>query len=231
MPGKLVLIPSFIGVGSPDVLSKRTLDSVYSIKHFIVEREKTARAFLKAIGHPIAQNEFVIHELDKHSGYDNYRGFFNQHIASASIGLISEAGLPAVADPGSSIVQYAHSKKVEVVPLSGSSSIFLALMASGMDGQNFCFHGYLPIQNSERITALKKMEKDARKSSQIFMETPYRNEKFLSFLLNQLNPETRLCVAYGLEGSNEKIISQKVKEWKNQKIEFNKIPAIFIINK
>ena len=151
------------------MLSKRSLEVIFKTRFFIVEREKTARAFLKAIGHPIAQKEFQIHELDKHGGYDNFRSFIDEHSKEHNIGIISEAGLPAVADPGSAIVKYGHQLGLHIVPLSGSSSIFLALMASGMNGQKFSFNGYLPIDPIQRLKKLKEMEKRCKSSTQIFI--------------------------------------------------------------
>ena len=180
------LIPNFIGEFSKDFLPKRTLEHIYTIRHFIVERERTARAFLKAIDHPIAQNEFEFVELNKHDNYTGFKPFFDTHIQDFSIGMLSEAGLPAIADPGNEIVKYAHYKNVKVIPLSGSSSIFLALMASGFNGQNFQFNGYLPIDAKERMIALKEMEHRSRKTTQIFMEAPYRNNQFLEFLIKNL---------------------------------------------
>ena len=183
----LYLVPNFIGEFSKDYLPKRTIEHVYSIRHFIVERERTARAFLKAIDHPISQNEFQFVELNKHDDYTGFKSFFDAHIYDFPIGVLSEAGLPAIADPGNEIVKYAHQKNINVIPLSGSSSIFLALMASGFNGQNFQFNGYLPIEARERMIALKEMENRSRKVTQIFMEAPYRNNQFLDFLIKVNN--------------------------------------------
>ncbi|MBT8327810.1 MAG: SAM-dependent methyltransferase [Bacteroidia bacterium] len=230
MQPSLYLVPNFIGEFSKDYLPTRTLQKVYGIKHFIVEREKTSRAFLKAIGHPTPQDDFVFVELDKHNNYAGFKSFFNKNIEEYSIGLLSEAGLPAVADPGSEVVKYAHQKGVQVVPLSGSSSIFLALMASGMDGQNFAFNGYLPIDARERVHALKDLEVKSRKATQIFMEAPYRNNQFLEFLIKNLQNDTTLCVAVDIEKEGkETIISKQVKDWKIKEIELHKKPCIYLI--
>ncbi len=228
MDSALYLVPNFIGVFSKEYLPERTLKHVYEIKHFIVEREKTARAFLKAIDHPTPQSDFEFAELDKHNNYIGFRSFFDKNIGS-SIGLLSEAGLPAIADPGSEVVKYAHKKGVQVVPLSGSSSIFLALMASGMDGQRFAFHGYLPIDARERVKKLKQLEVEARKSSQIFMEAPYRNNQFLDFLIKNLQNDTILCVAADIETKSEQIISKLVKDWKPSDVNLHKRPVIYIV--
>ena len=230
MEASLYLVPNFIGEFSKDYLPTRTLQKVYGIKHFIVEREKTSRAFLKAIEHPTPQNDFEFIELDKHNDYVGFKTFFNRHIGEHPIGLLSEAGLPAIADPGSEVVKYAHQKGITVTPLAGSSSIFLALMASGMDGQNFAFNGYLPIDARDRVLALKELEVKARKATQIFMEAPYRNNQFLEFLIKNLQNDTTLCVAVDIEKEGkELIVSKPVKDWKIKEIELHKKPCIYII--
>ena len=229
MAHKLYLVPNFIGEFAPEYLPERTITLVHSLKHFVVEKEKTARAFLKAIGHPTPQSEFQFAELNKHDGYQGFRNFFNKHIGQYSIGLLSEAGLPAIADPGSEVVMYAHQQGVTVDPLAGSSSIFLALMASGMDGQQFAFNGYLPIDKAQRIKKLKQIEANARYGSQIFMEAPYRNNDFLKFLLQNLQSTTKLCVAANLETQRQRIVSKQVKDWKPGEIDLHKQPVMFII--
>ncbi len=230
MSTALYLVPNFIGEFDKEYLPKRTLEETYKITHFIVEREKTARAFLKAIQHPTPQNEFVFMELDKHNNYAGFKAFFNDHITNHSIGVLSEAGLPAIADPGSEVAKYAHQKGVKVIPLAGSSSLFLALMASGFNGQNFKFNGYLPMDSRDRMIALKEMEVRSRKASQIFMEAPYRNNQFLEFLIKNLQNNTKLCVAVDIEKEGkETIISKSISQWKPREIELHKKPAIFII--
>jgi 16S rRNA (cytidine1402-2'-O)-methyltransferase len=226
---QLVLVPNFIGDFNKVLLPKHSLDTIYSLHVFIVEREKTARAFLKAIEHPTPQNDFIFCELDKHNNYDGFKAFFRNHIEHNSIGLLSEAGLPAIADPGSEVVKYAHDHGVQVRPLSGSSSIFLGLMASGMNGQDFAFNGYLPIDQRERVKKLKELEVRARKSAQVFMETPYRNNQFLDFLIKNLQNDTRLAIAADMETSQETIISKPVKMWNKTDVDLHKRPCIFII--
>lgn len=228
---KLYLIPTFIGETNTEYLPARTISTLQSIKVFIVEREKTARAFLKSVAHPMAQNEFIIHELDKHRSYENFSAFFNKHIAEHDIGVLSEAGLPAIADPGAAVAKYAHKQSVEVVPLSGSSSIFLALMASGLGGQNFIFHGYLPIDNNERIKAIKRMEDNSSKVTQIFMEAPYRNNGLLELLINKCGGSTLLCIAADIETETEFIKTKAIKDWKNEKIDLHKRPCIFVLGR
>ena len=230
MSTAVYMIPNFIGEFDKEYLPKRTIEETYKITHFIVEKEKTARAFLKAIQHPTHQNDFVFVELDKHNNYVGFKLFFHEHIDKHSIGVLSEAGLPAIADPGSEVAKYAHTKGVPVVPLAGSSSLFLALMASGFNGQNFKFNGYLPLDTRERVKVLKEMENRSRKASQIFMEAPYRNNPFLEFLIKNLQNDTKLCVAVDLEKEGkETIISKPVSQWKPREIELYKKPTIFII--
>ena len=230
MSTALYLIPNFIGEFDKEYLPNRTIEETYKITHFIVEKEKTARAFLKAIKHPTHQNDFVFVELDKHNNYVGFKMFFNEFIGTQSIGVLSEAGLPAIADPGSEVVAYAHTKGVKVIPLAGSSSLFLALMASGFNGQNFKFNGYLPLDSRDRMIALKDMENRSRKASQIFMEAPYRNNQFLDFLIKNLQKDTKLCVAVDIEKEGkETIISKPVSEWQPREIELHKKPTIFII--
>ena len=231
MSAALYLIPTFIGAEGEEWLPPHSISQARSIRCFIVEREKTARAFLRSIGHPIPQSDLLIHELDKHEGYRNFEAFFDAHIGQESIGLLSEAGLPAVADPGAQLVRYAHRNGVEVRPLSGSSSIFLALMASGMDGQDFHFSGYLPIERAERLAALKRLESAAQQSTQIFMEAPYRNDQFLEFLLSNLNPNTRLCVAAALETPQQNVRSMQVRDWPRKGVDLHKLPCIYLIKR
>jgi 16S rRNA (cytidine1402-2'-O)-methyltransferase len=206
------------------------VESVHGLRHFIVERIKTARQFLKAINHPVHQNDFVFHELDKHQNYDGFQTFFDQHINQHSIGLLSEAGLPCIADPGSQIVRYAHSQSVVIEPLSGSSSIFLALMASGCNGQNFKFNGYLALDHQERSKMIKNLENTAQATTQIFMEAPYRNNALIELLVKTLHPNTRLCVASEMETAHQLIISKSIKQWATLEYDFHKKPCIYIIS-
>lgn len=232
MNNTLFLVPNFIGDFSKALLSEHTLLQIYKLTHFIIERERTARAFLKAIKHPFAQDQFVFCELNKHDGYTGYKSFFNRHIGEYSIGLLSEAGLPAIADPGSEVVKYAHNEGINVKPLTGSSSIFLALMASGMDGQHFEFSGYLPVESRERVKRLKELEQKSRKSTQIFMEAPYRNNQFLELLIKNLLHTTTLCVAVDIEKSGkETIVSKRVKDWKIGELQLHKKPCIYLIKR
>ncbi|MBR9861193.1 SAM-dependent methyltransferase [bacterium] len=229
MNHKVYLIPNFIGDQNADLLPKNTLDKIHELKVFIVEREKTARAFLKAIDHPCPQPDFIFHELDKHNSYEGFRKFFNDQIKKNNIGLLSEAGLPAIADPGSEVVKYAHKNNCAVVPLAGSSSLFLALTASGMNGQQFTFHGYLPIQKPDKIKALKQLERNARNHTQIFIETPYRNNDMLQCMVDNLASNTIMAFACDLETDNQTIVSGNPSDFKGKSYDLHKRPCVFMI--
>jgi 16S rRNA (cytidine1402-2'-O)-methyltransferase len=228
----LYLIPCTLGDSDPHlVLTPHVLSVIHSLDSFIVENSKSARAFLKACQIPTPQQELIIKEIDKHNPAQDVKELLSALLAGKNTGLISEAGVPAVADPGSAIVKAAHQYKMKVVPLVGPSSILLALMSSGMIGQRFTFHGYLPFDKSDRVKALLKMEKDAMQqdATQIFIETPYRNNNLLKDITDSLNPSTRLSVAVSLTQPDEKIISQSIKDWKKEKADYHKKPAVFCI--
>lgn len=232
--GKLYLIPTTLGEMNPeDVLPqtiKRTIDFV---NHYIVENEKTARRFIKSIHPEKKQPELKISVLNKHTETHEFQEFIQPLLNGQNVGLMSEAGCPGVADPGAVIVKLAHEKGIQVVPLVGPSSILLALMASGMNGQSFAFNGYLPIDKGEKKTALKNFEKLSfdKNQSQLFIETPYRNNKLLEDLLNILQPNTNLCIACDITLPTEYIKTLAVKDWKKHKVDLHNRPCIFIIHK
>ncbi|MCL9807842.1 SAM-dependent methyltransferase [Flavobacterium luminosum] len=232
--GKLYLIPTTLGEMNPeDVLPqtiKRTIDFV---DHYIVENEKTARRFIKSIHPEKKQPELKISVLNKHTESHEFQEFIQPLLNGQNVGLMSEAGCPGVADPGAVIVKLAHEKGIQVVPLVGPSSILLALMASGMNGQSFAFNGYLPIDKGEKKSALKNFEKLSfdKNQSQLFIETPYRNNKLLEDLLNILQPNTNLCIACDITLPTEYIKTLAVKDWKKQKVDLHNRPCIFIIHK
>jgi 16S rRNA (cytidine1402-2'-O)-methyltransferase len=231
--GKLYLIPSLLGDVEPlEVLPlsvKKTLDTA---DHYIVENEKSARAFIKKVFPGKPQAELVFFILNKYTQPQDYINFLEPALRGETMGLISEAGAPGVADPGAEIVSLAHEKNVTVVPLAGPSSILMALMASGMNGQNFAFTGYLPIDAKERAKRIKWLEKQSRSlgQSQIFMETPYRNQKLFKELLKSCKPETRLCVAREISLKQEFIKTLTIKEWSTTSIDLEKKPTIFAID-
>ncbi|WP_275316075.1 SAM-dependent methyltransferase [Tenacibaculum bernardetii] len=234
MKGKLYLIPTTLGETEPlEVMPISVKKVIEHLGHFIVENEKSARRFIKRITPNKAQPSLELLLLDKYSNDIEIRNYLDICDKGISIGLLSDAGVPAVADPGASIVKLAHERGVQVVPLVGPSSILMAMMGSGMNGQNFAFNGYLPIDKSDRKRAIKELEKISRdkNQSQIFIETPYRNEKMLDDLRTILSPETRVCVACDITLPSEYIKTHTVNEWKNIKTDLHKRPTIFILHK
>ncbi|MGN0003985.1 MAG: SAM-dependent methyltransferase [Sphingobacterium composti] len=231
--GKLYLIPVPLSEGA-EKLSYTIVhhDIINSIGEYVVENEKTARKFLKAAGLTIPQSELIIHDYGKHTRDKmDYNKVFANVSKGKDIGLMSEAGCPAVADPGSDVVMEAHKRGVQVVPLVGPSSILLALMGSGFNGQKFTFHGYLPIDKSERTKKIKELEAQSmrEKMTQIFIETPFRNNQLLTEVLRVGKPSSKLCVAANLTAENEFIMTKTIAEWKSSIIDLHKIPAIFLL--
>jgi 16S rRNA (cytidine1402-2'-O)-methyltransferase len=232
--GVLYLIPTTLGENEPlEVIPISVKKIVEELDYFIVENEKTARKFIKRITPKKAQPSLVIFKLDKYAEDIEIQTYLDSCEKGISIGLMSEAGVPAIADPGAVIVKLAHQKNIKVVPLVGPSSILLAMMASGFNGQNFAFNGYLPIDNSERKSAIKNLEKLSKEKgqSQIFIETPYRNEKMFADLKSTLTPTTKVCIACNITLKDEYIKSLSIKEWANENPDLYKKPAIFIIHK
>lgn len=231
MKGSLYLVPVTLGTEKyQHVIPADVIHIISRLRHFIVEDIRSARRFLRLIdkNFPIDDSEFYI--LNEHT--DNaILGTYLTHLESGTdIGLMSEAGLPCIADPGSPIVRLAHKKSIRVLPLSGPSSILLALIASGMNGQNFSFRGYIPIKKDERIRAIKELEKEAGKGvTQIIIEAPYRNQKLLEDILASCNPETILCIAVDISMESEYIKTDSIKSWRNKIPLINKRPAIFIL--
>lgn len=234
MRGKLYLIPTTLGENEPlEVMPYSVKTMVELLDHYIVENEKSARRFIKKITPKKAQSSLFIMKLDKYAKEIETRTYLDVCDQGISVGLLSEAGVPAVADPGATIVKLAHEKGIKVVPLVGPSSILMALMASGLNGQNFAFNGYLPIDNSERKKVIKGLEKLSKEKnqSQIFIETPYRNEKMFADLISVLSPSTLLCLAIDITLPNEYIKTFSIIDWKRQSPNLHKRPAIFIIQR
>lgn len=236
--GKLYLIPSFLGENNTGIIPQQVTDAVQLLDEFIVEDARTARRYLRAIGYKKNfDTEVVMRELDKHAAQQNCELLFENILKGKSCGVISEAGNPCIADPGNELVAFAHKKNVEVVPLVGPSSILLALIASGFNGQNFSFNGYLPIKEPERTRAIKKMETavgsplGAGGCTQIFMETPFRNQKLLDEVLKTCSDETNLCIACDLTLPTQYIRTQKILDWKKVVPEINKRYCIFLMGK
>ncbi|WP_293886496.1 MULTISPECIES: SAM-dependent methyltransferase [unclassified Sphingobacterium] len=208
------------------------VETINSLDEYIVENEKTARKFLKLAGLKIPQSALKIHDYGKHArDKGNMNDFFDGLTQGKNVGLMSEAGCPGVADPGASIVARAHQLGIKVVPLVGPSSILLALMASGFSGQKFAFHGYLPIDKIERAKEIKSLELQSgrEKQTQIFIETPFRNNQLLAELLKTCKPSTLLCIASNMTAPDESIQSFTIAEWRKRKDDFHKRPTIFLL--
>ncbi|MCF6213243.1 MAG: SAM-dependent methyltransferase [Flavobacteriaceae bacterium] len=232
--GKLYLIPTTLGDNEPlEVLPLSVRKIVEEIDYYIVENEKSARRFIKKITPRKSQEKLEICLIDKFTHEQDTQHYLDVCNEGVNVGLLSEAGNPAIADPGSNMVKLAHQKNINVVPLVGPSSILLAMMSSGFNGQNFAFNGYLPIEQSERKNKIKQLEKLSKdhKQSQIFIETPYRNDKLFTHLCQVLTPNTQLCIAVDITLSTEYIRTFSVKDWKGHKPNLHKRPAIFIIHK
>ncbi|MFT3793918.1 SAM-dependent methyltransferase [Flavobacterium sp.] len=240
--GKLYLIPvplcdpndsELAKQNAAEVLPQTIQRTIGFIDDYIVENEKTARRFIKAIEPAKVQATLRLSALNKHTETSEYNAMIQPCLEGKNVGLMSEAGCPGVADPGAAIVKLAHEKGIQVVPLVGPSSILLAVMGSGMNGQSFAFNGYLPIDKGEKKSALKNFEtlSQNKNQSQLFIETPYRNNKLLEDLLQTLQPNTHLCVAADLTLPTEFIKTLRVQDWKKIKVDLHNRPAIFIIHK
>jgi 16S rRNA (cytidine1402-2'-O)-methyltransferase len=230
--GKLYLIPSLLGFSAIDrSLPAFNMQIILRLNEFIVEEERTARRFLRSIGFTKSFDEVTLHLLNEHTKNDDISAYLNSAKDGHNIGLLSEAGVPCIADPGSAIVRLAHLSGITVVPLIGPSSLLLALMASGMNGQHFTFHGYLPAKTDERAKKLKMIEKEAclNHSAQLFIETPYRNMALLESILQQCSPSTLLCIACDITLDTEFIASRTLAEWKKKMPNLGKRPTVFIL--
>ncbi|TWJ03237.1 16S rRNA (cytidine1402-2'-O)-methyltransferase [Mucilaginibacter frigoritolerans] len=207
------------------------VDTINSIKEYIVENEKTARRFLKEAGLKTPQSELIVHDYGKHNRETGTAEFFKGLQAGNSVGLMSEAGCPGIADPGAEIVEKAHKMGIKVVPLVGPSSILLALMASGFNGQSFTFYGYLPIDKVLRTKKIKELESIAERQdqTQIFIETPFRNNSLLDDILKTANPKTRLCIACDLTAATELVQTKTIADWQKKVPELHKRPCIFLL--
>lgn len=233
--GTLYLIPVMLGDETPatDVLPASVMRAVSLIDDYVVENSKVARKFIKAIDPTKVQATLNLFELNKHTDAKELKSFIQPLLEGKNMGLMSDAGCPGVADPGAVIVAMAHEKGIKVVPLTGPSSILLSLMGSGMNGQSFTFNGYLPIDKSDKKTMLKNLEKWSfeRNQSQLFIETPYRNNQLMEEMVQTLNPNTLLCVACDLTLPTEIMLTKPISFWKKHKIDLHKRPCIFIIHK
>ncbi|PCI10722.1 MAG: SAM-dependent methyltransferase [Flavobacteriaceae bacterium] len=232
--GKLYLIPTTLGDNEPLLVLPLSVKKVIEeLDYFIVENQKTARKFIKKITPKKSQPSLILKSIDKYADALEVSTYLDVCENGISVGLLSEAGVPAIADPGAEVVKLAHQKNIQVIPLVGPSSIILAMMASGMNGQSFTFNGYLPIDVSERKKAIKQLERLSyeKNQSQIFIETPYRNDKMFADIVASLSPKTDLCIAADITLENEFIKTYTIEEWRNKVPDLKKRPAIFIIHK
>ena len=232
MKGKLYLIPSPLGDYDPaEVIPAPTLDLLQHTSCFVVEEVRTARRYLSRAGLKGHIQELEFHELNEHTTAEEVEKFAALFDDGRDVGLISEAGLPAVADPGAALVALCHRRGIEVVPQVGPSSLMLALMASGLNGQSFTFCGYLPAKTEERRNAIKSIEKvsQSKRQTQIFIETPYRNDAMFSDLLQSCRPSTKICIAANITMPDEYIRTKTVAEWKKENPIIGKRPCVFLI--
>lgn len=231
--GKLYLVPAFLGATTAEqVIPAGTLEIVRTLRFFVVENVRTARRMLSKMHMPYPIEELTFVELDKHNSQNpDLMTYLGEALNGNDIGLMSEAGTPCVADPGALIVELAHQAGIQVVPLTGPNAMILALMASGFNGQSFCFHGYLPIKNPERVQKIKSLERQsfANDETELFIETPFRNNAMIEELVKTCHPSTMLCVASNITMEDEKIISKPIYDWKSIKYDWNKKPAVFLI--
>lgn len=232
-PGTLYLIPTPLGEGDINwMIPVAVKQCIAGLGHYIVEHPKTARQFLKKIDTILPLQKIRMQVLNEHTQLKEFANLLEPLLAGNDIGLLSEAGCPAVADPGAGLVRLAHQKNLRVVPLVGPSSILLALMASGLNGQRFVFHGYLPIEKNKRAGKIIELEKDsiARDQTQIFIETPYRNQRLLESIALTCRNDTSLCIACNLTLADEYISTKTIQEWKRAFPDLREKPAIFLLH-
>lgn len=234
METALYLLPVTLGdTPVEQVLPAYNKEIILGIKHFIVEDVRSARRFLKKVEASINIDELIFYPLNKHTSPDDLSGYLKPLQEGHSMGVISEAGCPAVADPGADVVAMAQRKNLKVVPLVGPSSIILSVMGSGFNGQSFAFHGYLPIEAADRIKRLKELEGRiySENQTQLFIETPYRNNKMMEDIVKTCRPQTKLCIAANITCEGEYIHTKTIREWKGHLPDLTKVPCIFLIYK
>ena len=229
---RLLLIPNYLADDNPvDFIADFVRQQVHHLKHFVVENEKVARGLIKKLKLASTQQELTILLWNEHSKAEDMREITDMLKLGVDVGIITDAGLPCIADPGADIVKIAHEKGIEVVPLPGASSIFMALMASGFNGQGFAFNGYLPIDKIQRAKKIKQLESDlfSRKQTQIFMEAPYRNNQLLSDVLANCAAQTKLCIACNISAAEGFIKTKSIAQWRQQLPDLHKKPVIFVL--
>lgn len=228
------MIPNTLG--NPDLsgtIPPAIPGSVKRIRVYIVENLRSARRYLKSLDRSIDIDGLIFHELNEHTPPEDIPGFLSEVVNGSDAGVITEAGVPGVADPGAQVVRIAHEKGIRVVPLTGPSSILLSLMASGLNGQQFTFHGYLPVKRPDRIRRLKELEQAARRrnETQIFIEAPYRNDAVAADILEHCDQTTKLCIAADITMETEFIRTRSISQWKKQLPSLHKRPVIFLIGR
>jgi len=233
--GNLYLIPTTLGDNGTmsKVLPAYNTEVIRTLDVFIVENLRTARRFIAKTGHPVPIDNMTFYELGKHTPEENIQSFLNPILQGKSVGLLSEAGTPCVADPGAVVVNFAHQLKVKVIPLVGPNSLIMALMASGFNGQSFAFHGYLPVDNAELQRKIRQMELAIQKDdqTQLFIETPFRNRKLFEALLSVCGKLTKLCVATDISLATEKIKTLTIAAWQKETVDLHKKPTVFLLFK
>lgn len=232
--GNLYLLPNTLGYDNVSkVIPAWVTEIINSTECYIVENIQTAAKFLKLAGVKKSLRELTFYTLNINTPDSEFNTYLDEAENGKNVGLISEAGLPCIADPGNVIVKMAHTKGIRVIPLSGPSSITLALMASGFNGQNFAFNGYLPIESKKRAEKLKELENKVKSGnqSQIFIEAPHRNDKLLDDIIKNCSGDIMLCIAKELTGDNEEIIVKQISRWRVEKVTLGKVPVIFILGK
>lgn len=230
--GKLFLIPNVLAENTAQsVITPQVKEVISKTKIYLVENLRTTRRYISSLKLGVNIEELHMEVLDKNTNPESINRLMQPLLNGADIGVISEAGCPGIADPGALAVAHAHAKGIQVVPLSGPSSMFLALMGSGFSGQSFAFHGYLPIDKKERAMALRKLESESirEQRAQIFMETPFRNNQLLEDLLSNLSPQTKLCIAKNITASDELVLTQTISQWKKTPIDLHKVPTVFVL--
>lgn len=232
MKGKLYLIPTTIAEDTQaSVIPSQVRNALPSIQHFLAEEIRTARRYLSSLKVYESIEPLHFQVLDKKTKLSELKEFFKPIDEGKNIGVLSESGCPGVADPGALAVQYAHQHGITVVPLVGPSSLLLALMGSGLNGQRFAFHGYLPIDAKDRQQAIRELEKESKQKNQtqLFIETPYRNQPVFNDLIKTLAPSTQLCIAYDVTGTAEILKTKSVSDWKKEALALDKLPCVFLL--
>jgi 16S rRNA (cytidine1402-2'-O)-methyltransferase len=231
MAGRIFLIPVTLGGNDfQNVIPEKVIGITLLLRYFVVENIRSARRYLRLIDRQFPINDTIFFELNEHTKDADIGHFLEPALRGSDIGIMSEAGLPCIADPGAKIVSMAHKKNLKVIPLSGPSSIILALISSGFNGQNFCFNGYLPVKPAERIAGIRELQKKAREGyTQVFMETPYRSQRMLDSILAACDPDTELCIAADITLPTELIQTRKISEWISNIPSLNDKLVIFVL--